>query len=480
MTPLLEYWIKPGDIVTQTLHITITIQNHTPAQVFAFYRGALNPYNLRCHDRQGGELLWQFVSDQLQIITQGLDTFALQYDIAIGQLAKHGHQGRLTTDFLTCSGGNVLLLPLALASSETDEAVRKSVTAIRLFFDVPPDWIGIVPFTPTPLLVPKTIVVSNPGWADIHAVLKSAYTWGRFTRSPFVANSELTIFAPSAASSLHIPQIHESIRHIYEYYAGLFGIHPQLALVLLQTDCRNGNYIFGGAGKQTISTTFQPECGRDWELLAHRLFHAFFDARERSSHYYQAPQNWFYEGLATYYENVAVAVLPPALKVRLDLDGQNKFFILFQRYLYFRLRVSHLLALVPMEEARIRSGGMLEFLHYTQAPLLIKLLEDTSFNETHRHDRILQFLLDNRSCALTVPQILREVLGANMARKIEPFLSSTAVLPLWYLQPANSQDHTEICRHLDDYSQTLWSWFRQDGIHYRRERRGVSNITSQK
>ncbi len=91
----------------------------------------------------------------------------------------------------------------------------------------------------------------------------------------------------------------------------------------------------------------------------------------KSRVYHLPPNLWLTEGLATYYENLALESLEEELKERLDIKFKKEMAILYTRYLYMTLKEPSRFRIIPMEEGSIRSHGKIEFLHYTKAPLLV-------------------------------------------------------------------------------------------------------------
>ena len=167
---LLDYKKRLLDIAAQTLHVSLSLKNLYEAESIAFYRGNLRQYNFCCQDRNGKELSYRLVSEQIQVTTNGLSDFEVNYDIDIGKLAKHGHQGYLTPEVLVCRGENIFLLSFfSLACSDTDEQVYKSTAAISMSFDVPREWTCLLPFKSQELSLNfGTNLISRPSWSDIY------------------------------------------------------------------------------------------------------------------------------------------------------------------------------------------------------------------------------------------------------------------------------------------------------------------------
>ena len=132
----------------------------------------------------------------------------------------------------------------------------------------------------------------------------------------------------------------------------------------------------GGAGIHSVCATFDETSRRDWELLSHRMFHAYFDSRIPTQTFHAAPNLWFMK-VCDYYENASMSALPEKQREQLGIRPEWQFQSLFNRYLTIRIKDPALFSFAPMDEALIsESEGRKEFLHYIQAPLVVKLVED--------------------------------------------------------------------------------------------------------
>jgi len=193
------------------------------------------------------------------------------------------------------------------------------------------------------------------------------------------------------------------------------------------------------------------------------MFHAFFDSDAPYASFHMPSNTWFYEGLATYYENISMAALPPALKTRLDIDVNRQMTLLFNNYLYMRIKDPMVFGFPPMSEEELAAGAPIEFLHYTAAPLLVKLLEDTAREKGAPQDASLRFCLDNcdsfdeRFIAFDTAVAL---LGDDDAEQLcTSYLLSVNVPPLWYLKQYQPSDEV-VLAELNNIESVLGSWFK--------------------
>ena len=268
------------------------------------------------------------------------------------------------------------------------------------------------------------------------------------------------------------PETLEGINSLYEYYSNVFGYAvPRLDIVLLRKDSEDRQYIMGGSGFQIIGSTFNPELARDWQLLGHRMFHAFFDYKVDSTKFHMAPQLWFYEGLTTYYENTAMDQLPKALLSKLQINSQEGLVSLFRRYTYMYLKDPNLFKITPMKEANISSSAQIEFLHYTQAPLIVKAMEDISYSNNKEHDRILRYIVNNyQKDGLELKNIFEYAVGGeSVIGFAKNYLFGDNILPLWYLANNIEENSETVISQLNEFEYLLWTWFKSEDIDFTNE-----------
>ncbi|EKD94386.1 MAG: hypothetical protein ACD_26C00077G0001 [uncultured bacterium] len=269
---------------------------------------------------------------------------------------------------------------------------------------------------------------------------------------------------------------------MYNYYSDLFNYKiPSFSLAILRKDPTDNIYLIGGSSAQTLGTTFDPNNKRDWELMGHRLFHAFFESKVSHTAFHTPPTLWFYEGLATYYENVSMGSLPQEITNKLGIDTRGNFSTLFNTYAYMRYKDSNLLSIIPMNEEQIqKSGGETEFLHYTQAPLIVKAIEERSYAINKKKNNMLNYVLDK--CVgkinkkIDVKSIIMSALGEETDSFSKAYLYGNNVLPLWGLSENKKEDPELVVKSLKDMEYTLWSWFSKDNTSYLKDDITLNNI----
>ncbi|MBC8061399.1 MAG: hypothetical protein H7Y18_12150, partial [Clostridiaceae bacterium] len=237
--------------------------------------------------------------------------------------------------------------------------------------------------------------------------------------------------------------------------------------VMLRKDDEKEKYIIGGSSTKNMVSTFDTERARDWQLFSHRLFHSFFESKITATKYHEPPVLNFYEGLATYYENISMKSLPESIKNRLNIFPDKKMADLFERYTYMRFKNSLTLSLAPLSEIQILSSpAKIEFLHYTQAPLLVKHLEDLAAEKTGKEDNIIRYIVDHKEDNTVTPdKLANKLLDKNGVDFIARYMSKDELLPLWNLSSIG-EENKEVIQRLNIFEYDMYTWFYQENSLY--------------
>jgi len=424
----LDFSIKPFP-ARNALAITLNIDHPPQAAGLRLYKQASAVSEIRCSDGRGNDIQWADRGGYLEIFMRAAKSpIRIAYTAALGKPGRHGHAGAVYPDLVVFDGEHALLLPEA-ALSGSDSAIAARIARITVRCAVPADWTAIVPFPSTGRGKAASIVAS-PTFFAMYALAKSCYAYGKFVEMP-VAGSKATIAVDPAVRAACSGKFGRDVADLYAYYAKLFACEPAaFSLVLLRGDPADGMQIMGGVGAWGVASTLDPDRMRDWQLLSHRLFHAFFDSRMPLSLFHKKPQLWLYEGLATWYENVALQALPADVRATLGIDARESFAALCRRYLFMRLVDSAHYALAPMNEPAIASEAAIEFLHYTQAPLVVKLLEEQGCARFGGSDRILRFIMSNSPSLTSLEPLFSYAVTQNRDDFGNQYLFGTAPLPL--------------------------------------------------
>lgn len=466
----MQYRVAPVSATDKLVKVNQRIEKRNRREDLELYKGDALVSNLAVKNSRGEPLEANEKDGFITIASKNENVVNVAYQVKLGNLAKHGHRGGMYDDMLTFDGEQLLLFPTQ-AFTEAEDGIKRNFKKVTIFYDMPDDWIASVPFAESVKNNGNAAVtkINSLTWSKMYELRKACYAFGKFKKFELQNSSgKINVYIDPGCKTSFSDETQQGLNALYDYYAKLFdGTLPEFSLVLLREDAVDHSYVLGGASSQTLGTTFNPEVKRDWELMGHRLFHAFCDSRIENAAFHIAPQLWFYEGLATYYENMSMGCLPDSIRKKLGIDVSEAFAILYKKYLYGRLKDPYLFALTPMNEEEIaQSGGKTEFLHYTQAPLIIKAIEDISLRKYGLHDRIIKYIKESKSENLVSLQgIVENTLGNEAYEFSKNYLFENTILALEGLSN-RKEDPSEVIKQLNDFEYVNWTWLRLEMKDY--------------
>ncbi|MDK0629630.1 hypothetical protein P5E75_06125 [Clostridium perfringens] len=428
------------------------------------YKGKTKIKNIKCKE--------DFYCDSnfIYIKNKSRD-FILEYEVLIGSLGKHGKGGEIGEDLISFMGEQILLLPVEMLTMSDDLKLNCSLeidfTKLIEELNSEEDYKSIIPFKENEF---KSKCIGGT-WSDLYEIMKSSYTFGFFEEVVLKKEyGEVHLYSSIENTFLNDSSNEELVRNIKsicDYYYDLFKIDflnkKDLNIVLLRKSKNENSYILGGSGKNFISATFDMNKKRDWQLLSHRIFHSFMDHVLKSRVYHLPPNLWLTEGLATYYENLALESLEEELKERLDIKFKKEMAILYTRYLYMTLKEPSRFRIIPMEEGSIKSHGKIEFLHYTKAPLLVYFIESLKNSCGNKHE-IIEYLINNKDKSFSMQNLFYNLLGFRCDSFASKYLFENSIIPLWDLK--EHLDDKEVICNLQEYEYILWTWFLGEEENY--------------
>lgn len=438
----LTYTVDYQDISNNILQVNLVITSPSTQKIDLF-KGKIKVTSFRsnCHYTENAHF---YSLDATKA------PLAISYCVQIGTPAKHGYIGDITEHLTVFSGDQVFLFPSDLLTSDNS---KPSPYTITLNFAFPDISNCLIPFASSTKESP-TSSCSGPTWSHMYELMKSPFIFGHLRPIEVKDLSpHLDIFLESDFGDLE-PTVIQAIQDLYHYYAHLFDTSShRLTLVLLSCIPRAR---LGGCGAHMICSSFDPSSLRDWQLLSHRMFHSFMDSLLPISDFHMPPNLWLTEGLATYYENMALSALNMDFRVTLGLDLDKEFNRLFTRYLYMKQKPHSVFVFPPMAERDIRSAGKLEFLHYTHAPLIIKYLEDDYSTSS---DQLLKLLLKiDMHSPFSMEKLFTTLLGYKVNTFATSYLFGDYLIPLWDLRLTNTFSRDEIIEDLNYFEYLLSTW----------------------
>jgi len=371
----------------------------------------------------------------------------IQYTVTLGRLAKHGHQGYLSENLALFGGEQLFLIP----------AIGKAA-GIEVQFRISPEWKSILP----PSGTNRTVEISDSTWLGIYHLMKNNYAFGSFDHQ---TTSPDFYFLKDSFPMNQRQKIATGARQVIQFYETRFYQVLDNFHFVFVPESSAGEYLMGGIGPSTLGFTLNPDALRDWQLLAHRLFHVFFDRKIHRQEFYAPPYLWLQEALAVYYEILAPAVLTAEFP---DYRPEKTFAELYRRYLYFYFKNPELFRITPENEQNLAFEGQTEFLHYTQAPLTVLALahEISRQNSAAPADLIWQWLAQTEPTApAEMPVSLGNLSGSQLESFFANHVSGAALLDLREPLRTEAEKKTattrvEIFKSLQEYEYLLWTWFR--------------------
>ena len=461
----IKFLVRKSLNTEEGLNIRLKIKDVNLREI-QLYRGKTKINNIKCKE--------EFYCDSNFIyINNKSRDLILEYEVLIGSLGKHGKGGEIGEDLISFMGEQILMLPVEMLTIN-DELKLNCILEIdftNLIEDIKSevysekDYKSIIPFKEGDF---KSKCVGGT-WSDLYEIMKSSYTFGFFEEIVLKKEyGEVHLYSSIENTFLNDSSKEELVRNIKSicgYYYNLFKIDSlnkkDLNIVLLRNSKKENSYILGGSGKNVISATFDMNKKRDWQLLSHRIFHAFMDDLLKSRVYHLPPNLWLTEGLATYYENLALESLEEGLKERLDIKFKKEMANLYTRYLYMTLKEPSRFRIIPMEEGSIRSHGKIEFLHYTKAPLLVYFIETLN---NSCGNKIIEYLINNKEKSFSMQNLFYNLLGFRCDSFASKYLFGNSIIPLWDLK--EHLDDKEVICNLQEYEYILWTWFLGEEENY--------------
>ncbi|MGL5245285.1 MAG: hypothetical protein ACRC7R_08950, partial [Sarcina sp.] len=303
--------IEELNVEMKTLLVKCNIENIINKKFIQLYLGKVKWENVKCNDfiEQKGSFALVYSNNSNNV--------SFSYVVKIGNLSKHGHGGEISNKLITFAGEQVLVFPVEVLTMD-DKVNIDFISNITINFGFNSYKYNIIPFKNN-----NKLSIDFPKWINIYDTMKSSYTFGDFNVNKFMDNENvLEIHNENIFENKEVCiNIIEDLKRLYNYYCKVFNTSEmKLSLILLNKNSYNGNYILGGCGVSTIAATFNYKNLRDWQLLCHRMFHAFMDYKLKLREVHIPPNLWLTEGLATYYEIMALDALSNSRKIELGID----------------------------------------------------------------------------------------------------------------------------------------------------------------
>lgn len=433
----INFNIQTKSLDDMILNVRLSMTDIPQMDVLHLYRGKSKISNI--------ETCAQFKEDKdfVHFNINNNSSFELSYDVNLGFLAKHGHYGYISEEVVAFAGEQVLLLPF--------EALNLSSNKSEFNFDINVEYNfegnTIVPFNTNG----KTTLLAST-WGDMFEIMKSSYVFANLINNN--VNENFTLHTNFEVNKIDLGNLNS----LYNYYKNLFKTDINLNLTSILSNLDHG--VFAGSSKSNICASFDFSKKRDYQLISHRMFHAFMDTRLNNVVFHMPPNLWVTEGLATYYEHKSLESLNDNFKKELSISFDEEFKKLYRIYLYSINKNEKLYSFPPLLEGNLNSNALIEYLHYNKAPILVKFFEDNSPIESD--DKFINYLLSLETLEnFSQPDMFKAVLKDKINEFAVDYIFGAKTVAL-DLDP--SGDINIIREELTEFEKTMTTWFELDNV----------------
>lgn len=429
-------------IKDMSLKIKMIIEGTSELDVLHLFRNKAKISNLQ------SEFPMKEDKDFIHFNIQNADVFTVEYNVHVGFFAKHGQYGHVSDECIAFAGEQILLLPFECLNLTSNKGDFNFDLDINFEFNLDDKFDTIsIPYNNCN----KTNITAST-WGEMFEIMKSSYVFSDLNtykiNDYLVLNSNFDVNGQSL----------ENINKIYDYYKSLFGIDINLNINSIFV---NENKLFAGSSKTNICASFDFNNKRDLQLLSHRMFHAFMDTRLNNLVFHVPPNLWVTEGLATYYEHKSLeCALDADFKNELSISFEEEFKKLYRIYLYSINKNEKLYNFPPIAEGNLQSHALIEYLHYTKSPLLIKFFEDSS--SLDNDDKFINYLLSLETLEkFSQPDMFKAILTDKINDFAINYIFGAEALPI---DLDLSGDIEIIIEDLTEFERIMSSWFELDKV----------------
>ncbi len=461
-----EYTLKPESGANKAIGVNIRIGRKSliSPRTFTLGKGNFAPDGTRCTDSAGKSVLFSEKEGKLVIGPVGGNTkyVDLSYQVGIGDFDGNVNQGAYYSDLIAFSGDNTLYFPYFSYEDGSYGRIGRSISEITLKSGSGKAMNPVFPYQDKyGTGQAGTVKIKNPDWKVFYNLGKSCYAFGSFDKTSVEGEKgDLDILLDPQFKSKLPEETAELIRSLYDYYAGLFGSGLQgYTVLILRNDPSNMYMNFAGVGGKSLGISVNPYSANEIKTFSHSLYSAFFDSCSNTVNLHYQPNLWLYKGLAAYYENMSLDSLPENIKSRFGFSSEEGFRELYTRYIYFRLKEPVMYKLSPADE-KSALPGQLQFLFYTEAPLVIKNIEEIASANEDKREALLSYLLDRKdSGTINIGDMMPDILG-RYEQTARNYLTGDTILP-YSGTVAGSDDPDRTVAGLDSYERLLCGWNQQ-------------------
>jgi len=349
----------------------------------------------------------------------------LEYKVRPGGHGRHGQQGWIDEHFASFDG-RVFILP-------TDTAITKA----QIHFQVPDGWSIAAPFDP----VSEGFAVPDRG-SMTQDLQKTCVALGPFEKhSKAFGTTSVDVFSYRSWPPAHKAALADKTWRLYEYFYQRFGFAPGRHYTVVWLPKAEGRKVFGGAWSNGMCFDAPRNTPRTWQVFTHRLAHALNRDVPHGLLILGPDDHWLDEAWATYLEMEATAATGV-------ISGTSGWSNLYRRYLDYRFNYPS--KDLPLAQESVAASGIVEYLHYVKAPLVLRMLAWQLHQQGRSFDSFMQNMWP-RYRGRAVPFPFRVELERYTGRSWAEFWQHQihgrgAIVPVWpgYVDTLRSAQTKEV------------------------------------
>lgn len=329
--------------------------------------------------------------------------FLINYDVHPGTYGRHGHQGYLSDDFAMAAGEIIFLVPY------------QKINSVKVFFKVPKNWTIYSPWEKQN----GFYIPADESDLIEDSLAYSFVAFGNFTSvSKDIKGVNVTVYSYADWNESYKKNISETAFKIYEHQQSVFGRDgAQDYSILFTPEAEDSGDIFGHCWSNGQAFGMPSQTWLGWEHLAHRLHHKF----NRYKPFGMYPDNingtWWSEGTAEFYEVESAELVGWANE---SLRYKSR----YEGYLYSYEEYD-----APLSKDYEQNESVVEFLHYTKAPLVTYMINQIIMNETDKSlDDVMLYQYakyGNHKDGYKVLEDLKEVTGIDFSDFFSKYVDGT-------------------------------------------------------
>lgn len=435
----LGYTVSFDNETTQILQVVLKmdITRLSAEKTIYLSRGSVDVPLQSCKDDNGSAVAYRDNGDLIAIgpIANNAKSVLIHYAVKLGEQttgednATKYTNGALYSNLLVFQGKNVLMTPMMNPSEITSP--ERYINRVSFRLKQNKGWQGILPFQ-KPLSKICSFTVERPGWVAFNSISQSSFCFGGFEAldSANATGNNANLYVDKGVSG-KIPQDSlQALVSLIRFYTGVFG-QPlgDTPLVLLRSNPEDSSVILGGVGSGSAAISIGLRTAGDCKVLSKTIYSAFFDSKVKSPNLRYSPNNWIYQGLASYYVEASASALPDGVKNTYSVDTTDNFPVEYLRYLYFSLKEPGFLTLKPDDESSMYSAQR-EYYMQVKVPLMIDVINYTIYQKTGGSDGLLKALTEQGKSekTLDIGGMIDSLCGSDAAA-VRSYFSGTGLIP---------------------------------------------------